>query len=437
MKTTLSNIKNVDVPQPVQTKLIEKISVHYINREKENIKKWRDATERAEDVLMPDRADLMRIYRDVILDAHVSSVMSSLLNSVLQSQFIVMDGEKPDEKTKTLLESKWFRDFVRYAVESRFYGFSLVQLGNIVENALKNIELVPRENVIPNKRSIKKHVLNALDLISYDQPKFEKWVIPIGDEKDLGLLHKITPWALWKKDVTVAWAEYAEVFGMPMRIGRTNINNPDAKANMNNMLANMGRGGWATIDESDMIEFLQLNKTDAFEIYKQFINIADEQISKIVLGQTMTTENGSSRSQSEVHERVGETYTTACKMFVMNVVNDQLLPILKMHGVISGEPVFKWDYSEKLTLLDKWKITEGLLTNYTIAPEKIQEMFGIEVEEKQTPDNAQPLNPDQKAKAKAMLDEVDNFYKGHKAKVQTNGFIEQVRNFYKGIFPSK
>lgn len=435
-RSKLNNIKNIDVAQPVQTNIIKKISEQYINREKENIKKWRDATESAEDVIMPDRADLMRIYRDVVLDAHVSSVMSSLVNAVLQSEFMVMDGENEDNETKELLETKWFRDFIRYTIESKFFGFSLVQLGSIKDNKLNDLTLVPRENVIPNIKSVKKYVHNPTDLISYDQAKFENWVLPIGDLIDLGLLHKITPWALWKKDVTVAWAEYAEVFGMPMRIGRTNINNPDSKANMNNMLANMGRGGWATIDETDMIEFLQLNKTDAYNIYKEFINLADEQISKIVLGQTMTTENGSSRSQSEVHERVAETYTTACKMFVKNVVNDQLFPILIYHGVIKQGLKFKFDQSEKITLLDKWEITKGLLGSYTIAPEKIQEMFGIEVFEKEI-DSVTPLSPVEKARAKAMIDEVDNFYKVHKSKIEKKGFIDEVVNFYKGIFPSK
>ena len=436
-RSKLNNIKNIDVAQPQATNIIKKITEQYINREKENIKKWRDATDYAEDNIMPDRADLMRIYRDVVLDAHVSSVMSSLINAVLQSEFMVMDGDKEDIETKVILESKWFRDFIRYSIESKFYGFSLVQLGSIKDNMLKDIAIVPRENVIPNIKSVKRYVLNPSDLISYDQAKFENWVVPIGETNDLGLLHKITPWALWKKDVTVAWAEYAEVFGMPMRIGRTNINNPDSKANMNSMLQNMGRGGWATIDETDVIEFLQLNKTDAYNIYKEFINLADEQISKIVLGQTMTTENGSSRSQSEVHERVAETYTSACKMFVKNVINDQLFPILAYHGVIRNDLKFTWDKSEKLTLLDKWDITKGLLGTYTIKPEKIQEMFGIEVFEKESNEGIEPLDPEQKAKAKAMLDEVDNFYKGHKAKIKSKGFIDEVKNFYKGIFPKK
>jgi hypothetical protein len=149
--------------------------------------------------LYADRADLMRIYRDVVLDAHVSSVMTSLLNSILQSEFIVMDGEKEDTETKAILESKWFRDFIRYSIESKFYGFSLVQLGSIKDNMLKDIAIVPRENVIPNIKSVKRYVLNPSDLISYDQAKFENWVVPVGDTTDLGLLHKITPWLCGKK----------------------------------------------------------------------------------------------------------------------------------------------------------------------------------------------------------------------------------------------
>jgi hypothetical protein len=63
-------------------------------------------------------------------------------------------------------------------------------------------------------------------------------------------------------------------------------------------------------------------------------------------------------------------------------------------------------------------------------------MFGFEVFENEI-DSVTPLSPVEKARAKAMIDEVDNFYKVHKSKIEKKGFIDEVVNFYKGIFPSK
>lgn len=54
------------------------------------------------------------------------------------------------------------------------------------------------------------------------------------------------------------------------------------------------------------IEFVESGKGDAFNVYDKRIDRANSELSKLIIGQTMTIEDGSSLSQSETHLEVFE-----------------------------------------------------------------------------------------------------------------------------------
>lgn len=122
-----------------------------------------------------------------------------------------------------------------------------------------------------------------------------------------GGLARLAAWAFIFKTYTLKdWMAFAEVFGTPLRIGRYG---PQATKDDINILlrAMMGLGtdGIAAIPESMRIEFQQAgNIGSATDLFERLAVFMDKQVSKAVLGQTMTADEGSSRSQSETHDTV-------------------------------------------------------------------------------------------------------------------------------------
>ena len=108
-----------------------------------------------------------------------------------------------------------------------------------------------------------------------------------------------------------AWAEFGELFGQPIRIGKTDIHDKERKSSMKNMLENMGRSAYALFHSNDQIELVQAGQTDAYQVFEAFLRYADEQISKLFIGQTMTSDDGSSRSQAEVHASIFDEIITS------------------------------------------------------------------------------------------------------------------------------
>lgn len=95
---------------------------------------------------------------------------------------------------------------------------------------------------------------------------------------------------------------------------------------------------------------------------------------------------GSNRSQTEVHERsLDNKIAQADKRLIQFIVNDQLFPLLRMHGYkIDDNDHFEFKTAEQeMELPALWNITNGLITNgYEVQQEWISKTFNIPIEGK-------------------------------------------------------
>jgi phage gp29-like protein len=318
--------------------------------------------------------------------------MQQRKNKVLSRGFKMLneDGSENEEATK-LLKAEWFEIFVSCALDSRFYGFSLLEFDSLIDDKFKEVREVPREYVVPEKGKVRT-TLNGGTYIDYTKPPFANWVLFVGSKTDLGLLNKVTPVVQWKRLVQATWAEYNELYGIPLRVGRTDTRDPEARNNMAQMLDQLGSSAWGLFDEDDNIEIISGNSSGNHNTFKDFIDLADEQISKLILGQTMTTDDGSSRSQAEVHAEILESYTGADLRWLEHLINNKLLPFCENLGLTFGGAMFSWDNSEKLSLSEQFEIDKELLNFYKLPAEYITAKYGTPVEEMEANDNPQPAN---------------------------------------------
>ena len=102
------------------------------------------------------------------------------------------------------------------------------------------------------------------------------------------------------------WMAYAEIFGIPLRLGRYDGSASPADVEvLKRAVFGLGSDAAAVIPKSMDIEFPQLGAaTSGTDLFEKLVKFIDSQVSKAVLGQTMTTDDGSSRAQAQVHDEV-------------------------------------------------------------------------------------------------------------------------------------
>ena len=123
------------------------------------------------------------------------------------------------------------------------------------------------------------------------------------------------------------WMAFCEVFGMPIRVGKygNGASEPD-KAVLKRAVANIGTDAAAIIPESMQVEFITAaNSTGGESLFENLANWLDKQISKAVLGQTMTADDGSSNAQSQVHNEVRIDLLKADAKQMASTINQQLI----------------------------------------------------------------------------------------------------------------
>lgn len=102
------------------------------------------------------------------------------------------------------------------------------------------------------------------------------------------------------------WMAFLEVYGMPFRVGKYG---PDAtaadKRALLRAIANVAADGGAMIPESMLLEFIETKASAGGEnAFKGMAEYLDEQFAKLIVGQTMTSADGSSLAQAQVHDDI-------------------------------------------------------------------------------------------------------------------------------------
>ena len=164
---------------------------------------------------------------------------------------------------------------------------------------------------------------------------------------------------------------------------------------MEKMMADMGTEGWGIFQEGTEIEVVESTKGDAFNVYDKRIDRANSEISKLIIGQTMTIEDGSSLSQSETHLEVFQNLVEADCDTIRDMVNNQLIPHMIRHGFPLTGIHFDWDYSVDYTPEQQVAYEDMVLNNYEVDPTYFEEKYNMPVGERRQPlDPVAPTEPD-------------------------------------------
>ena len=346
-----------------------------------SISLWKNAIDEFEDVVNPTNEDLIQVYNDTVLDSHLSALIDARKNKTLSKDFKIEVNGKEDVELTELLSKKWFNDFMSFSLDAEYFGYTLVQFGDIIDGQFKDVSIVKREYV-DAKNKIVRYSPQDNKGVSFVKGKYAAWTLGVGTPCELGILHKAAPLTIYKKSAIGAWAEFCEIFGSPMRIGRTNVRDEELRDNMYEMLANMSHSSYGVFDHDDTIELVESQKTDAYEVFDKQIERLNSELSKLILGSTMTIDDGSSRSQSEVHEKTSSSFSKKDAMYFENLVNNELIPFLEAyHGYDFKGGLFRFDDTENLSVSEQFERDIKLLDHYRIPVDYINEKYGVPVEQ--------------------------------------------------------
>ena len=209
-------------------------------------------------------------------------------------------------------------------------------------------------------------------------------------------------WAyLFKNYGLKDWSIYVERFASPGVIGKypTLMNKTD-KVKLMEAVRNWGNLFKATIPAECNIELLDdTNKSGTTQLFSDYVDYWDKNISIRVLGQSLTTDIGDvgSKAASETHNQVREDLEIADMILVSHTVNKLIKRLLDLNfSNVSEYPrhIFEEEQSVDYKLKKSQIIQNMHSVGYRVQQDEIETEFGYEVDPVEEPANPETGSPE-------------------------------------------
>ena len=334
----------------------------------------------AESVVNPNRRLLYELYADMKLAGRLLSVTEKRILNILNADFTFTGSDgKPDEQINKLIKKRGFKKMLRHIVESKLYGYSLVYLTPELESNNITTSLIDRRHVKPQSSIV---VRNSIDTIgiNYKEPPIDRYAIGIGEEDDLGIILAACQYVIYKRGGFGDWAQFAELFGMPFRKGKYDGYDEEARKKLEFALDKAGSAAYMVIPEGTDVEFVQNSgNSGSNDVYKSLKDACNEEITTIILGNTLTTSQGDkgARSLGDVHKETEDDIFKSDRDLALQILNEEFIQFLILHGWNANGGEFSIPDKDHLTKKERLDMDLKIANRQPVSDDHFYETYGV------------------------------------------------------------
>lgn len=277
---------------------------------------------------LQDRQMLYSFYWQAMnLDPWVSALINKRLENVLEKRVHLQVGDEPLD-TGEFFKSPTFKKFLTDILLTKFWGFSVFEFERDMWNDQPwfNYSRLPNVNFNPYLKEV---LLRPTDtkgtpLSVYDNVLFS------GDVDDLGELLQITRLYIEKSNSNAFRLRYAELASENFVIESYKNYDQNTLEELNQAFEQRGVGNRLQKPEDIGIELHNQSSSQQNQLFKDLIDDYKKELSILILGQTMTTQDGSSRSQAEVHQEEQDNKMIADIEYIEDFLNFEFIEFLPL-----------------------------------------------------------------------------------------------------------
>ena len=346
------------------------------------------------DIVLRKQGKDMRIYKELLCDPHVFACVQSRKAGVLSLDWEInrgLDKDKNAEAIEDLLKRLDIHKLISDILDATQFGFQPLEImwkkektGQILP--AKIIAKPPEWFCFDDENNLKfrtksdyygEIVPDKKFLLAQNNPSYNN---PYGERTLSRVFWNVT----LKKGGMKFWVVFTEKYGMPHLIGKHPRGATKEETNtLADMLEDMVQDAIAVIPDDSSVEIQEANKSSSAEIYEKLIDKMNAEISKAILGQTLTTEIGSTGSYAaaNTHMAVRQDIVDSDKKLVESVINQLIQWVYEIN--FSKEDVPKFELYEPedvdLTLAQRDKILYDTGVKFT--KEYFIKTYGLEDED--------------------------------------------------------
>ena len=269
------------------------------------------------DTVLRQKGGNYALYREVERDDQCKATFQQRRDAVKSAELVVEAGGKRaiDKKAadwmREMLATLSFDDITDKMLWGIWYGYAVSEMlydtdGRYI--TVSDVRVRQRQRFLfDENRGLWLRRQTGDELM----PERKFWTFSTGADHDddpygLGLAHYCYWPVFFKRNDIKFWLVFQEKFAAPTIVGKAPAGQFDddiRRAKILSQLRSFASDTAILVPDGIEVDLLEATRTGSTS-YKEMCDAMDAAIAKIVLSQTMTTDNGSSRSQAQVHEGV-------------------------------------------------------------------------------------------------------------------------------------
>jgi hypothetical protein len=311
------------------------------------------------------------------IDDIVKSLIDKRLENLGNKSIVLMNGEQEIEDVNYFMKAPKFRDFLRHIVLTRFWGFNVFEFHKYEYNDKLwfDFSVIPHKHVNPYAKEV---LLNQSDSTGANFEK-ESNIMFLGNPDDLGILANVTLISLYHRLGMFHYGRYAELASENFtQITTRGTGDQDELQKMLTGVQNRGAGGILQLPEGMEMRTESQSTSQQNQLFEGYINELKERLTVLILGQTMTTQDGSSRAQAEVHEGEQEKKYSSDEIMVLDTLNYEFIDYLPLWGFdnIPAGSEFRFKPNNQAEIEEKLRNYERLKNlGLEWTPDELKETF--------------------------------------------------------------
>lgn len=315
---------------------------------------YMNAVKAAKGIDYSRRVQLYDMYESCDLDLHLSAVLAKRLRGVTRIPIEFRRDGKPVDEINELIDAPWFREMRQDIILAKFWGYSLMQIYRDEAGDI-GYDLIPRKHYDPiNGRLLKfQGDIDGTPIETYPNMLF------VGKPRDLGMLAALLPAVLYKRGSISDWAKFCNIWGIPIREYTYNAGDEETRASLLRDARNQGANAIYIHPKESELNIIQAgDKAGSSELFREFVEYWDNEMSIRVLGNTLTTstQGTGTYAQAKVHQEGEEEMQMDDCAYILDVLNYQLTPILEALGIPLSGGKFVYAKEERIDVTQQMDI---------------------------------------------------------------------------------
>lgn len=263
----------------------------------------------------------LKIYQELKRDAHAGAVLAKRKLAVTSRPWDVLPAsdrradKKAAEVVRAALKHLRFNALCKRLLEATLTGYSVAEIMWEVRDGLvlpsRVLARDPRRFIFGVDDSLR--LITRENMLTGEPMPDRKFIVHrrgADDDSPYGAgIGNMLFWPVFfKRNGITFWLTFADKFGSPTAIGKyPNGSGKPEQAKLLAALAAIAQDAGIIVPDGMVIELLEAERSGSADTYEKLVRYMDEQISKAVLGETMSTTASSAglgSGQAEVQDGV-------------------------------------------------------------------------------------------------------------------------------------